>query len=495
MALEKYYEGEPLRIGDETQLLMDDFIVEDRWRLTRTLHHPDKYLRNPILLRDKPWEGDLACRPWVIRDEGYGRYRMWYQCFSTSSAFRGGGPPYFVGYAESDDGITWEKPLLDGFAFAGFPRTNIVYAGTHGDSASGVQVFVDPEDPDPQRRYKMIVREARPRGDRINRGVSLACSPDGFRWQLSGEAHILDYHSDCHNHVVFDPVNRRWLLYCRPIYMYATGRSSWDPPGGGPGTRHTKRRVAVMTSRDFVHWSYPRTVMYPDERDTPDYDACTVFRYGGQFLMFYCAMDGDRGGTNEMRIASSRGGLVWERFHAREPFLGRGREGDWDAGQVSSSCPPVRQGENLLIYYTGTQRGQSDGSGGMGGIGLAFTKADRFVEQRAGDEPGYLLTREFILEGNRLRLNTGLRWATYRAIQMRVEVVRRPELGRHHEFSHAPACEGFSFADCDLIRADRTDLPVTWRGSPDLSALSGRPVYLRFEMQNMGLYAFRITRE
>lgn len=194
-------------------------------------------------------------------------------------------------------------------------------------------------------------------------------------------------------------------------------------------------------------------------------------------------------------MASSRDGLVWERFHSREPYLGRGREGDWDAGQVSSSCPPVRQGEDLLIYYTGTQRGQSDAAGGMGGIGAAFTKADRFVEQRAGDEPGYLLTREFLLEGNRLRLNTALRWVTYKEIHLKVEIVRRPELGRHHEFSHAPAYEGFSFADCDLIRADRTDLPVTWRGNPDLSALSGKPVYLRFEIQNMGLFSFRITKE
>ncbi len=38
-------------------------------------------------------------------------------------------------------------------------------------------------------------------------------------------------------------------------------------------------------------------------------------------------------------------------------------------------------------------------------------------------------------------------------------------------------------------------MPVTWNGSPDLSALLGKPVYLRFEIINMGLFAFRVTQE
>ena len=47
-----------------------------------------------------------------------------------------------------------------------------------------------------------------------------------------------------------------------------------------------------MTSPDLVSWSYPRVVIYPDERDLPDYDHASVFRYGSHFLMLYAAMDG-----------------------------------------------------------------------------------------------------------------------------------------------------------------------------------------------------------
>ncbi|MCY4376019.1 MAG: hypothetical protein OXC31_19880 [Spirochaetaceae bacterium] len=47
----------------------------------------------------------------------------------------------------------------------------------------------------------------------------------------------------------------------------------------------------------------------------------------------------------------------------------------------------------------------------------------------------------------------------------------------------------------DELRGTRSDMPVTWNGSRDLSALLGKPVYLRFEIINMGLFAFRVTQE
>ena len=483
-----YFEDQPLRIGCERQLFVDDYMVEDRWKLTRVLHQPEKFLKNPVLLRDKPWEGDVAYRPWVIWDEEYGRFRMWYQCFSFSNYYGAGGPPYHVCYAESDDGFSWEKPLLDVCAYPGFEKTNVVYCGTHYNRVQGVQVFRDADDLDEERRYKMICVERRPRNGALTSSVNLVCSPDGLSWKQVGEDCILDYHSDCFNHVVRDPQNGRWLLYCRPIHMSATGRRT---PEGQVGGRHTRRRVAVMSSEDMVHWSYPRTCMYPDERDTPDYDSVGAFRYADQFLMFYAAMEGEETGTNEVRLASSRDGLFWERFHTREPFLPRGREGDWDAGQVIADAEPVRQGEDLLIYYSGFTAPQYE-TNRNGGIGLAVMKLDQFVEQRAGDRPGFLLTREFVLEGNQLCLNTVMPGMNYREQGIRVEVARRPELGKHAA-NFVQAYEGFSLEECDPIRGTRTENPVKWNGNGDLSELVGRPVYLRFEIRNMGLFSFKVS--
>ena len=55
-----YIRGEPLRFGDQVQLLMDDHAVEDRWKLTRQVGKVLKHLRNPVVVRDKPWEGAIG---------------------------------------------------------------------------------------------------------------------------------------------------------------------------------------------------------------------------------------------------------------------------------------------------------------------------------------------------------------------------------------------------------------------------------------------------
>ena len=36
---------------------------------------------------------------------------------------------------------------------------------------------------------------------------------------------------------------------------------------------------------------------------------------------------------------------------------------------------------------------------------------------------------------------------------------------------------------------------MTWKGNPDISALMGKRVYLRFEVRNMNLYGFSVTKE
>jgi hypothetical protein len=320
----------------------------------------------------------------------------------------------------------------------------------------------------------------------VHTGINRVCSPDGIHWQLSGESALLDYPSDCLNHAVRDERNGRWLLICRPP-LYHSGRPH--------GPRNVRRRVAALTSQDFVHWSYPRVVCYPDEYDLPDYDHVLVFPYGNVFLMLYGAMEGDTTGRWELRLASSRDGFHWERFHTRETFLGRGGEGAWDAGGILPSCPPIRRGEQLLLYYTGMVRGQEEQGPMGGGIGVATLKVDRFVEQRAGEEVGYLLTKEFLLEGNALRVNVEPAKSTNLATppRLRVEILRHPPIGQHWLFQ--PAYEGFGLEDCDPLAVDHPDALVTWKGKHDLSSLAGKPVYLRFELQQAGLFSFRIARE
>ncbi len=38
-----------------------------------------------------------------------------------------------------------------------------------------------------------------------------------------------------------------------------------------------------------------------------------------------------------------------------------------------------------------------------------------------------------------------------------------------------------------------TEQTMTWKGSTDLSALRGKPVYVRFFLRNATLYTFKVT--
>ncbi len=489
-----YVHGTPLQIGNETQLLLDDAIVEDRWRLTRALGAAIKHPRNPVLFPDKPWESGSTSSPWIMWDEAVGRYRMWYKTFSEAAYYGSGHfPTYSICYAEIDDGIAWEKPMMDVVTFPGYAKTNVVYAGAHELRVQGTQVVKDPDTSDPNRRYRLTCTIKRKFPDGLHSGVSLVYSPDGLHWQMDeSETHLLDYHSDCFNHIVYNSNAECWMLYCRPIDMYAAWPYGHTLPDDQPGQRHMRRRVAVAVSADLKTWSYPRTCLSPDEHDLPDIDSCGVFPYGGRFLMWYNAMQGDGEGWEEVRLASSVDGFRWERFHTREAFIPRGRKGDWDHGQLALVCPPVPHGEHLLLFYGGTAGGQHAGDArGPGCIGVARIKVDRFVEQRAGDEPAFLLTREFLLEGNRLVVNLTPHHRNSSLIYTRVEICRHPSLGNSRGFGQP--YEGFSMEDCDPITGDHTEKPVTWRGGDsDLGPLAGKPVYLRFQLRNMGIFSFQI---
>ena len=87
--------------GPWRRLFLDAAVIEKSEGLSRVFHAAQKYSGNPVIQRDRPWEGVAAITgPYVygtvLRDGG--KLRMWYQILSRGN---------HVGYAESDDGIHW----------------------------------------------------------------------------------------------------------------------------------------------------------------------------------------------------------------------------------------------------------------------------------------------------------------------------------------------------------------------------------------------------
>jgi hypothetical protein len=478
-----YFRGEPLRIGNQVQFLVDDYVIEDRWKLTRRQGGVAKHLRNPVIAQDKPWEGHVGAYPCVLYDEKTEKYRMWYDCFSLTNYYaRHLGPAYYIGYAESDDAFNWTKPLLEGFPFGKYKRSNIVTAGRKGTRAAGAQVLLNPDQSDLKRRFIMVY---------IHWGqIDLAYSADGLHWEIV-EQPLFRFHSDFPNHLVWVPERQLWFLYLRPS-IRPQGESRRIPEG----ERHTGRRLAVATSPDLKTWSEPRTILYPDERDQPDYDNLYVFRRHGVFFALHSQMyqESERSET-ETHLAVSRDGLHWERTWDRKPFIPRGPEGSYDHGQVEpGTSPPLEVGDDLLIYYYASPKGQSEPVVTETSVAVCRLRKDRFVGQWADNLTGYLVTRQFLLEGSKLEINCVSNLAPYtqRDWGIRVEILEPPD-GKSQATRWEKRIPGFTLEECDNVRKDALAHTVSWQGKSDLSALKGRAVYLRFEMKKAGLYTFRIA--
>jgi hypothetical protein len=74
---------------------------------------------------------------------------------------------------------------------------------------------------------------------------------------------------------------------------------------------------------------------------------------------------------------------------------------------------------------------------------------------------------------------------------IRVAVVEAPLWDDMQAHNDRPV-PGLTLEDCDPIRTDDLDHVVTWRGSPDLGQVRGRPIYLRFRMRRAALFGFQV---
>ena len=91
------------------------------------------------------------------------------------------------------------------------------------------------------------------------------------------------------------------------------------------------------------------------------------------------------------------------------------------------------------------------------------------------------LTLPFVFSGKALEIN----FATSAAGALGVEI---------QDAEGAPI-PGFMLEDCPKIVGDRVNRIVSWEGGTDLSRLAGKPVRLRFTMEDADLYAMRFVPE
>src|SRR5262249_42356966 len=143
--------AEPVSLGHARQLFLDDRLIASSRGLRRVWHSAEKFAGNPVLRREKPWEGSGPYTYGTVLFDAQARtFKLWYNCYV------GQRPDYWVCHATSADGIHWTRPALNVVSDPRLrPGNNVVLLGSglpDYRQCLSPSVLYRPRERDPQRR-------------------------------------------------------------------------------------------------------------------------------------------------------------------------------------------------------------------------------------------------------------------------------------------------------------------------------------------------------
>lgn len=385
----------------------DDHAIPLRHNLKVTLEQARKHPANPVLRRGPPGAPDHghAILYGSVLHIG-GKFRMWYLGMIEKEIVKGQAPGWWrpMCYAESVDGVNWNKPALGLVEFGGDKNNNICLIEGEPFSLTRVNDFLtvihEPEAP-PAERYKCVYIAHMPfedvKGGRTPIGPDekrwgsfvAATSADGLAWKVVGDR----------------PMNaggERFEvsgLYKFGNFYHATGQLispwTWRPDGSEAG-----RVMLAYRSPDFVTWSKatalsfarPGQMLSNPVPGQQTHMGAGFWNRGNVLLGLYGMwQDGPKEkpkgsshlwGTHvDLGLVVSNDGL-----HFREPVpdfkvISRGAEGEWDSVALLQGHAFANVGEQTYLWYSHWDTG---GKLQNMEIGLATLRRDGF---------GYLSTR------------------------------------------------------------------------------------------------------
>ncbi len=437
-------------LGARRELFVDDFLIgELRGDARRTLQKPTPH--EVVLVTDRPWEGNTSAYYTIFQDADL--YRMYYRGSHYDEKTRRETHREVTCYAESRDGLRWTRPDLGLFEFEGSKQNNIVWdgLGTHNFTP-----FRDanPAAP-PEARYKALAYGER--GSR--RGLYAFQSADGIHWKLLRDEPVITLGAfDSQNLAFWDALRGEYVDFHRHF-------------------RDGVRDIMTCRSKDFLHWTQPVFLDYPGApREHLYTNAVRPYeRAPHLWIGFPTRFHPERGEQVEPIFMSSRDGRTFHRFSeavipvtAPQDRIGN-RSNYMTWGLVRLPGNPTE----YSVYATEAYyRGPSSRV-------RRFTyRIDGFVSVRAATQ-GELVTKPLRFDGDRLVIN-------YAAPQGRVRVEIQDAGGK--------PLDGFRATDCAPLRGDAIDQVVAWSAGPEVGRLAGKPVRLRFEMENAQLYSLCFSR-
>ena len=478
---------------DETEAItlfaFDDVSIPFTQNLKLQMRAPERHPANPVVRRGGPGAVDS----WAVQFYGsvirrQGKFRMWYVAVGDDrldpEAPRSS--PWRVAYAESDDGVHWTKPNL-GLVESGGDRNNNLVRMEPRLGTVNVKVLYDPDDADPDRRYKMGAHVWFPKGDVRLGTLAPYASPDGLNWTLLTDAEPVEAEIQQQDMVLpplhFEPVGG---LYKWDGLFRLSGQN------GIVAARPYHGRVArSFVSPDFVHWSptsainFVRTPQHTllgpgrSREGEQTHEGISVWNRGNVLL----GLSGMWHGAKEWKDVTIDLGLVLSNdgVQFREPlhehvFLRRGPDGAWDQGGLLQGQGFENVGERTYIYYGAWDPRRWESSPPRGGVGVAMLPRDRFAdlwvdETTRGDgvyqmpqtESGFL-TSTIDLPGEvprRFHVNAAGLSETAR---LKVELL-------NPDTTPLPKYSGDNAA---VVNVSGFQSAVVWNGQSDLKNLPGR---------------------
>lgn len=431
---------------------------------------------NPLFTQDyfgippKKWEVRYDNGyPNVIYDEKEGVYRCYYTLIIQDEAAEREllkadnkesevygtetGRITSLAYAQSVDGIHWEKPDLGIVEFGGNRENNLLLRFAHGTG-----VFLDQDESVPDRRYKLVTKVEYPTGQNY---MAVGFSGDGIHFGDLIPWPEFNPPGDAHNYPFYDRKTGKYRLITR----------IW---------KNGVRIVAGCESQDFVNWSEPVEILrgrgFEDQMysmpvfplDDIYLGLASVYHEGDQLDENYDTVDVELMFSTDLKVFDSVG--------AEDYLLERG-EGEYPDGEFDCGCiymsPPVKIGSRLYFYYMGGN-GKHTGHRRTS-LARAWTEEERmayYTTKREGI-PARLSTYNFSILGSDLMINAEIETNGW----IRVGLGRRD--GRDYP--------GFEAENCSLVPVGEERYLVRFPGHK-LEELGSLPVSLHITMEKAKLY-------
>ncbi len=445
-----------LDIGSRRELFLDQIVVEKLNGARLKLHTPQ--LMPPVSPR-RP-HGHYAT---VLRADD--KFQFYYRGDTKpGNHWKKGWEQYHEGevtlYAESKDAVHWSLPKLNLYEHETFPQGNIVlmneFLVTHNFTP-----FIDTRPGVPEaEKYKALgglayqphkehlaVREKRGPG-----GLKAFVSPDGIHWKKLRDKPVVPEewgkYFDSQNYAFWSDSEQAYVCYFRRFIKGYRG-------------------IARTTSKDFINWT-PFVEMEANLPGEHLYTACTqpYFRAPHVYVALPTRFMAKRGSATDILLMSTRGGSRFDRQFT-ESFIRPGVGKDGWANRANYAAIGIHQTgpAEMSMFLTGGRR--------------YAMRLDGFVSVNAPLAGGELVTKPLTFTGKELEIN----YSTSAAGQVRVEL----------QDAGGKPIPGFTLEDCEPIWGDHIARIVSWKGGADVSALAGKPIKIRFVMEDADLFSLKFN--